>query len=688
MGVVNGVLAGFGGLVHLLQYHQLPYVNRNVWAIFPVTALVAICLALHVTGAFRRQLLLGVLAAVNGVWVFLSASRGGLLVACVCLAFVSVRIRGRRRVVFVSAAAALSMVVITQFPQFEERALARWDELMDRTTSLSYRTNNRADLDPHGLAYLREQPVGHRYRRVRGGVVGPRTIRGALDLRAVRRHIGGACRLDEDSRGKRRARFHHAPDVRGVVRIRRLAATCSRWVDVGHPHDGHPRQHTGVTRVRIQGHMAGGSRSYAHAAHAFLRTRGVALEPPRPAAQSSTVRPETEQLRVALLAGTLGQGGAEKQLLYMAGALRSAGVDVKVYSLTRGEFYERAFRDAGLPPVWVGRLGQPVLRLMAVVRELRRFRPHIIQSAHSFANLYVALAARLLGSLSVGAMRSSLHFTLAGSGLLTRWSLTAPQVLVVNSRAAERELVASRLIAAERVAYVPNTIDLQSTVERTGEGSRPLTAIFVGRLIPIKRLDCFVMALSLARRRCPALRGVVVGDGPAKASSEVLAQRLALDPSALTFLGRRDDVPSLLSQADMLVHCSDDEGFPNVLLEAMAARVPVVTTPAGDAPSIVQDGVTAYVVPFGDEPALADRMVRLAESGVLRREFGDAGRRRVEQTYAGGRLLASRLLSVYRRLAQQHQHAVLLQILSSVSQDVRWPPRPTQPDRAPRGAAG
>ena len=92
----------------------------------------------------------------------------------------------------------------------------------------------------------------------------------------------------------------------------------------------------------------------------------------------------TDRLRVALIAGTLRQGGAEKQAVYMARALRDAGVDVRLYCLTRGEFHEARLRALGVPPRWVGRRGNPALRLLALAREFREFRPQIVQACHFF----------------------------------------------------------------------------------------------------------------------------------------------------------------------------------------------------------------------------------------------------------------------------------------------------------------
>jgi glycosyltransferase involved in cell wall biosynthesis len=145
---------------------------------------------------------------------------------------------------------------------------------------------------------------------------------------------------------------------------------------------------------------------------------------------------------------------------------------------------------------------------------------------------------------------------------------------------------------------------------------------------------------------------MVVGDGPLLAELESTADAAGLRPDGVVFAGRRDDVPALLRQSSMLVSTSDHEGFANVLLEAMAARLPIVTTPAGDAAQVVEDGRTGYVVDFEDVDGLAQRIVQLADSEELRRQLGDAGRQRVEEEF-GVANLSERLLALYGSIGEE-----------------------------------
>jgi glycosyltransferase involved in cell wall biosynthesis len=107
---------------------------------------------------------------------------------------------------------------------------------------------------------------------------------------------------------------------------------------------------------------------------------------------------------------------------------------------------------------------------------------------------------------------------------------------------------------------------------------------------------------------------------------------------------------------------SEIEGFPNAILEAMAARLPVITTPAGDAAEIVQHGISGYVVPHENPDALAEKMVLLASSPEIRQRFGAAGRDCVQRTYSY-HSLAAQLISIYKQAAALQRHTTALAAL-------------------------
>jgi glycosyltransferase involved in cell wall biosynthesis len=138
----------------------------------------------------------------------------------------------------------------------------------------------------------------------------------------------------------------------------------------------------------------------------------------------------------------------------------------------------------------------------------------------------------------------------------------------------------------------------------------------------------------------------IAGDGPLRGALQQYAQALDV-ADRVEFVGYAPDVASVLAQASFLVHVSDSEGCPNVVMEAMACGRAVVATDVGDVPSLVEDGSTGFVVQCGNEDALLARITRLIDDADLCRRMGDAGRAKAEREFGLDRLV-SETLAAYR----------------------------------------
>lgn len=238
-----------------------------------------------------------------------------------------------------------------------------------------------------------------------------------------------------------------------------------------------------------------------------------------------------------------------------------------------------------------------------------------------------------------------------------RWLRRADEVVAVSRPFAR--VLAGRGIAPQRLRWVPNAIDEAALrASRSGEdlraawlglaaGEASLVGV-IGRFSPEKAPDHFLRAFSRAAGRAPRLRAVMVGEGPELDTCRRLAATL---PGAerVIFAGFRADVASIYEALDFLAIPSRSEGLPTVLLEAMLLGVPVASTLVGGVPDLVRDGQTALLAPIGDEAALADAFVRLAEDKPLRWRLAQA---------AQG--LARARLSVQGRTATLIEHAQAL----------------------------
>ena len=160
-GLVNGVAGAVGGLIYFLQAATLPPVNPNSWSLFPLTSLFVVCLAFpFVSRRPWRQLALGLLGAVDVVWVFLSGSRGSLLVAFCCVVFLLRQIPtpGRRLVVISGFAFAVFLGALI-FQERWENALSRLARLASEERTLANKTSGRSELLKSSWKLFLEHPV-------------------------------------------------------------------------------------------------------------------------------------------------------------------------------------------------------------------------------------------------------------------------------------------------------------------------------------------------------------------------------------------------------------------------------------------------------------------------------------------------------------------------------------------------
>ena len=160
--VVSGIVGAGLGCAYFVGVSSLPAINANAWAYFPVTAIFAICLGFRF--APRRgkgQLALGMLALLNLVWVFLSGSRGTLLVGLVCMGYLIFSMRSRiQQIGYLVFGALLVLFVTLNFSALNDTAMRRINKLLDPDQSMVGRTSGRSDLAYGGLLLFLDHPFG------------------------------------------------------------------------------------------------------------------------------------------------------------------------------------------------------------------------------------------------------------------------------------------------------------------------------------------------------------------------------------------------------------------------------------------------------------------------------------------------------------------------------------------------
>jgi glycosyltransferase involved in cell wall biosynthesis len=201
------------------------------------------------------------------------------------------------------------------------------------------------------------------------------------------------------------------------------------------------------------------------------------------------------------------------------------------------------------------------------------------------------------------------------------------------------------------LSVVLNGLDLEHFHNSPVADGQRARIVGIGSLNPRKRWERLLDAVSQLVQRGCAVTAQIVGDGPLRGSLQRRAQELGI-AECVELTGHREDIPRALASATFLVHTSDNEGYPNAVMEAMACGRAVVATDAGDVPALVDDGQTGFVVPRGDDAALVARMVTLVTDRDLCRRMGRAGRAKAERHFGLDRLV-SETLGAYRAMGWQ-----------------------------------
>lgn len=334
--------------------------------------------------------------------------------------------------------------------------------------------------------------------------------------------------------------------------------------------------------------------------------------------------------QILFVADSLALGGAERVMLDIAAGL-----------VDRSEMVCIAVSAAGPLGIEAARVGVDVVvlgaglvkrrtdeRFTAALGELiRARRPHLVHT-HMYASTVAACSA--LGDDRAALIvheHSEAGWRDAAARALAREAYRRADAIIAVSEAIATRLRRVDQVHPRKVRVVANVLP-RSTPHLSGRkvpNWYTNTIGIVARLTPEKGVDVFVAAAAEVSRRLPHVHAVVVGDGPDADRLHRLAAELA---APVQFLGMRPDGARLISGFDVAVVSSFTEGTPLVVLEAMAAGVPLVSTAVGGIPTQVSHEVEALLVPPRDVTALAQACIRLLVDRSLAQRLARAANRR------------------------------------------------------------
>ena len=323
-----------------------------------------------------------------------------------------------------------------------------------------------------------------------------------------------------------------------------------------------------------------------------------------------------------------------------------AGTEIATYSLAkhlvrRGhEIHVITSHDDGLPNFdkengfYIHRIAWPKIRIIGVLLfwlqiflKIRTIKPDIVQAQDLSMGIPAVLVKLIIKK----------PFIIWGRGddvyrpgtfirMTTGFILQKADGIIALTTDMQKKL---KQFTPRKISIIPNGIELDGIINNIPIKNESINQkiIYVGRLEPVKGVEYLIMAMKLIHNEMPSVQLVLVGDGNERDRLETLSSELDIYKS-VEFVGKipHEDVQAYLQDADVFVLPSLSEGFPNVLLEAMACGLPIVATRIGGIPDIIEDGIHGYLVESKNFYELATKIMDILQDVEFSKKISSANK--------------------------------------------------------------
>lgn len=337
---------------------------------------------------------------------------------------------------------------------------------------------------------------------------------------------------------------------------------------------------------------------------------------------------------------TLDPGGAERVASILCNGLVKAGYDVTILLDHSADLQKCIYpldariQIAKLPPE---KFSSGLLQLWETRRNFLKYKADCIIGFLWKTNVAISISLQFCRTPVILSEQSNMSYDLSNfnkKGLfLLRRGFRHVDIFVLQTEAIKRFLLQAPWSIPEKIIRViPNPVR-QVQIQKQLPKFRYPRIIAIGRLIRLKGFDLLLSAFAEAAEEFPEWQLDIFGQGPLREELEKQRDQLGLE-NRVHFRGITTDIDAELERSDIFVLASRIEGFPNVLLEAMAAGVAVIAADCRFGPGeIIDDGNNGLLVPAENIPALTQALKRLMSDAGLRGKLGNAARV-VQERYA------------------------------------------------------
>lgn len=316
---------------------------------------------------------------------------------------------------------------------------------------------------------------------------------------------------------------------------------------------------------------------------------------------------------------------------------------VIVWNHAAGDRYAEAFEALGINLVKFDSTAGTLHKLNVCRKKIREHAPQTLQSFTFYLNFYAWLICLFTQTLSIGGIRNRMVIHLERSGKLTG-TLAAifPQAKISNNHlyleGMPKGWLYNRL--KQHTLIVTNHLDISEyAVSALQEADlSPVQTASIGRLYGEKRVDLIIEVIRDLVKQQINVKHVHAGDGPEKEKLAALVAEYGLNDHFF-FAGELSDVSLFLSGKYLFIHAADYEGYPNVIMEAMACGKAIVSTDCGDTGFLVANNINGYLAPTGDSRQLSKHVSYLVQHPEVNASMGRLSRTKAEQLFDLNHLL-------------------------------------------------
>jgi len=372
----------------------------------------------------------------------------------------------------------------------------------------------------------------------------------------------------------------------------------------------------------------------------------------------------SKKICLMLLSSVFVDRGVERIILWLHQYLPRDIYDVQIVALRNNVPFAERLKQKGQDIFHVIGMRSPLDfgALIKFCKFVRKFKPDVVH-IHHFRT--AVLCRPILKMCRVPVILYSVHNQWGGRlhYSLDRWTTRYGDATIPFSLAVKKFLLEEEKLSPEKITdpvYIGINIE-KFKIEDKAENNKVRKDLgldpsdnmigFVGALSEQKGLTYLIDAVDDLHHDFPNLRCLLIGEGEQEKYLKAKVHNLGLQEHVL-FLGQRYDIPELLHVMDVFVLPSLWEGLPQVVLEAMAARCPVLATAVDGTPEIITDGVNGLLVPSKDSQAIAGGIRLLLENNELRTKLAESGYKTVCDRFS-----VKRMVSDFDNLYKQYLYA-------------------------------